>query len=170
MRALTHSPILGVHLEFDRPILRTPHAVLVGKGTHWLFRKDDDGTRIHAVISAAGEWLAMDEHEITQRVRTDIEACVPAARGATILSARPVKEKLATYAPTPEGEANRPTTLGECGLILAGDYVRNGWPATMEGAVRSGSLAAEAVLTGVADGRTLIPALKPAGFAKFVMK
>ena len=170
MASLSHSPILGVHMEFDRPVLQTPHAVLVGKGTHWLFRKDDEGARVHAVISAAGEWLALDEEAITARVLADIHSCIPGSRGASVVSSRPVKEKLATYAATPEGEASRPSTLGESGLILAGDYVRSGWPATMEGAVRSGLLAAEAVLEGTASGALLEPDIRAKGFARVVME
>jgi len=169
MRSLTHSPILGVHLEFDRPVLETPHGVLVGKGTQWVFRKDDEGRRVHAVISAADEWMGMNEDRITERVCADIFACIPDAAGAGVVSSRPVKEKLATYVASPEGEANRPTTLGESGLILAGDYVRSGWPSTMEGAVRSGTLAAEAVLDGAVSGVRLVAPLEVRGFAKKVM-
>lgn len=170
VRELQHSPILGVHIEFDRPVLETAHGVLVGRGTHWVFRKDEEGRRVHAVISAAEEWMELSESEITDRVCRDLDACLPLAEGANLISARPVKEKRATYAATPEGEAARPTTTGPSGLILAGDYVRSGWPATMEGAVRSGWLASEAVLTGSATGGTLVKPLKPGGMAGMVMK
>jgi zeta-carotene desaturase len=146
---VTHSPILGVHLTFDRPVLDLHSAVLVDRPTQWLFRKDDVGAHIHAVISAADEWLPLDEAEITRRVLLDINACFPSSVGAQVVSSRPVKEKLATYAPTPDNERLRPTTLGPDGLrgiILAGDFVQTGWPATMEGATRSGYMAAAAAL------------------------
>lgn len=146
---VTHSPILGVHLTFDRPVLDFHSAVLVDRPTQWLFRKDDAGAHIHAVISAADSWLAMDEDEITRRVVADINACFPSSIGAQVLSSRPVKEKLATYAPTPANERLRPTTLGPegaRGIILAGDFVQTGWPATMEGATRSGYMAASSAL------------------------
>lgn len=149
MERMTHSPILGVHVEFDRAVMGLHSAVLVGRATQWLFRKDEAGRRIHAVISAADEWMGLDEEEITRRVVGDIEACFPAApgvRSAAVVSSRAVKEKLATFAATPECEASRPGTTGSSGLILAGDYVRTGWPATMEGAARSGYMAAGAVL------------------------
>jgi hypothetical protein len=92
-----------------------------------------------------------------------------------------VKEKLATFAPTPEGESVRPATLGPDGargIVLAGDYTRTGWPATMEGAARSGFLAAAAVLGEPVDSsveaplrpglavRTLWPRLATAGAAR----
>lgn len=146
---IMHSPILGVHLGFSRPVLPLPAAVLVERPTQWVFRKDAEGRRVHAVISAADEWIALDEGRIVERVLDDLRACFPAARNAEPVSWRAVKEKQATFAPTPEAERTRPTTLGPMGvrgLILAGDYVRTGWPATMEGAARSGFMAAAAAL------------------------
>jgi zeta-carotene desaturase len=169
MRRLSHSPILGVHLVFDRPVMSTPHAVLVGRETHWLFRKDEAGAHVHAVISAADAWMGLSEQQITDRVRADIVACIPEARDATIVSSRPVKEKRATYVASPEGEDARPATTGESALILAGDYVRSGWPATMEGAVRSGYLASEAALDGRVTGRSLADDIPTRGLARFVM-
>lgn len=160
MRRLAHSPILGVHLEFDRPVLRTPSAVLVGAGTQWLFRKDDEGRRVHAVISAADDWMALDENAIAQRVTDDVRAWMPDAAGAEVVSVRAVKEKRATFAPTPTGEASRPGTTGPSGVILAGCYVRTGWPSTMEGAVRSGEMAAAAAL-GLPDATFVSPPLRP---------
>ena len=74
-----------------------------------------------------------------------------------------VVEKRATFSPTPGSDAFRPAQSpppgGMDGLFLAGDYTRTGWPATMEGAVRSGYLAAEAVLSR--PGKFLVPGLKP---------
>lgn len=160
MAKLRHSPILGVHLAFDRPALDLPHAALVGVGAQWLFGKDKAGTRVHAVISAADDWMALSEAQIVSRVVADVRACLPGARSAKLLSGRPVKEKRATFAPTPDSVMNRPATTGPSGLILAGDYVDTGWPATMEGAARSGSMAASAAM-GEPIESALRPALKP---------
>lgn len=149
MRRFTHSPILGVHLVFDRPVLTTPHAVLVDCAVQWLFRKDEAGRSLHAVISGADEWMPLTEAQIGERVLADIRRCIPPARGATLLSVRAVKERRATFAPTPEVEASRPPALApgpEDHVILAGDYTATGWPATMEGATRSGYAAAAAAL------------------------
>jgi len=167
LERITHSPILGVHLVFDRPVMDLPHAVLVDQGTQWLFRKDEEGRKVHAVISAAEEWMALDEEEIGARVLADIRACIPAAREARLESVRAVKEKRATFAPTPEVEAIRPGTTGSSGLILAGCYVRTGWPATMEGAVRSGYLAAAAAL-GEGEAWALRPSLRPAAIPRLL--
>ena len=158
---LEHSPILGVHLTYDRTVLDLPHAAMVGTGTQWVFRKDDAGTRVHAVISAADGWVDLGETEIVERVAADIAACFPAARAARLLSGRPVKEKRATFLPTVESIAARPTATGTSGLILAGDYTRTGWPSTMEGATRSGYIAAAAAL-GRDEAWALRPPLKSA--------
>jgi zeta-carotene desaturase len=160
--SFTHSPILGVHLRFAAPVMEFPHAVLVDRPTQWLFRKDEAGRYLHAVISAADEWVAMSEEEIARRVLEDVRACFPGARGVELERARAVKEKLATFAPVPGVEALRPGTTGAgSSIVLAGDYVRTGWPATMEGATRSGYLAAAAVL-GESEEAALIPALSVA--------
>ncbi len=161
LEKFTHSPILGVHLTFDRSILpNQPHAVLVDRPTQWLFRKDAEGRSIHAVISAADAWIALDEEEIGRRVLADILACLPAAQGANppkLLTVRAVKEKLATFAPTPGLQSLRPSATGASSLILAGDYTDTGWPATMEGATRSGYAAAAAALHIAADQLLLAP-------------
>ncbi|MFN0012699.1 MAG: hydroxysqualene dehydroxylase HpnE [Phycisphaerales bacterium] len=167
MERMEHSPILGVHLVFDRAVMQLPHAVLVEAGTQWLFRKDEAGCVIHAVISAADEWMALDENAIVERVVADIRAYFPAAAGAVLLSGRPVKEKRATFAPTPNTEAHRPATVGPSGIILAGDYTDCGWPATMEGATRSGYTAAAAVL-GRSAADLLVPAPAPGRLARWL--
>jgi len=158
---LEHSPILGVHLTFDRPVLTVPQAVLVDRATQWVFRKDDQGRVIHAVVSAADAWMPLDEEQIVDRVVADIRACVPAARAASVESFRAVKEKRATFAPTPQARTLRPGPVTASGVILAGCYVHTGWPSTMEGAVRSGEMAA-AVACGLEPDAFTQPSLKPA--------
>ena len=64
----THSPILGVHLEFEANVFGDlPHAVLVDRPTQWLFRKNAAGTYPHAVISAADNWVPLTEEQIGER-------------------------------------------------------------------------------------------------------
>jgi squalene-associated FAD-dependent desaturase len=154
------SPILGVHLIFEQPIMQVPHLVLVDRPTHWLFNKydverhGDLHQHIHAVISGAVDWMGLDEAEITKRVMADVHQVLPGSRGIDPVEVRAVKEKRATFAATPQFERIRPGaapgTVGVKGggvenLFLAGDWTDTGWPATMEGAVRSGYLAAEAI-------------------------
>lgn len=166
---LEHSPILGVHLTFDREVLRVPQAVLVDRPTQWVFRKDDVGRVIHAVVSAADDWMALNEQQIVQRVVEDICACVPEARAASVESFRAVKEKRATFAPTPQSRGLRPGPVTASGVILAGCYVQTGWPSTMEGAVRSGEMAA-AVACGLSEERFLEPSLRPAPLSALLSK
>ncbi|MCE9620148.1 MAG: hydroxysqualene dehydroxylase HpnE [Planctomycetes bacterium] len=150
---ISTSPILGVHLVYETPVLKQPHLVLPARATQWLFNKgiDESGRQhIHAVISAADAWMELDEAEISRRVRLDIEWACPDARGREPVEVRSVKEKRATFAALPGFEALRPgprpcPTGGVDNLILAGDWCDTGWPATMEGAVRSGYAAADAI-------------------------
>jgi len=164
---LAHSPILGVHMTFDRPVLDAAHAVLLDVGTQWVFRKDDEGRVVHAVVSAADDWMELSEEEIGERVTADLRACFPAAQEAVLVSLRAVKEKRATFLASPEGERLRPETTGPSGVLLAGDYTRTGWPATMEGATRSGYEAAAAAL-GDAPGSMLAPDLKAPWVARLL--
>lgn len=157
MACMTHSPILGVHLFFDRPVLSLPHAVLVGAETQWLFRKDAAGSAVHAVISAADDWMALDQEAIVQRVLQDLLLRFPHAADAQLELARPVKERRATFACTPGFETLRPSaaSISGRGPFLAGDYTKTGWPATMEGASRSGFAAAVHVLNAVRGARMI---------------
>lgn len=165
----THSPILGVHMTFDAPVLETPHAVLVDRPTQWLFRKDERGAKVHAVISAADAWMELSEEQIAQRVLADVRACLPGAAGASLVSVRSVKEKRAAFAPMPGVEAMRPRAAGPSAVILAGDYTDTGWPATMEGAARSGYAAAAAAL-GVDPAELVVPSLRPGRLTRFLSR
>ncbi len=164
---IEHSPILGVHLTFDGEVTDLPHATLVDRPTQWLFNKGAEGVagaptqRLHAVISAADDWMPLTEEEIGERVMADIRACFPRS-GARLARVRAVKEKRATFAPTPEVESIRPDAVGASRLILAGDYTTTGWPATMEGATRSGYIAAAAALGETEPRRAVAPDLRPA--------
>ena len=180
MRTFGSSPIVGVHLQFDRPVLRTPHVVLVDRPTQWLFATDHHlspsgittrGARLCAVISAADGWMELDEAAMVGRVAEDLRECVPESAGATLLWGRAIKERRATIAPTPAMEACRPgaTVPGADlsradGMILAGDYTNTGWPSTMEGATRSGLIAAAAVV-GYESDALLTPSLRVAPLA-----
>ncbi|MDP6479997.1 MAG: FAD-dependent oxidoreductase, partial [Phycisphaerales bacterium] len=151
-------PILGVHVLLDREVMTEPHLVMPGRKTHWFFNKGvrGDGTQhIHAVISGADAWMELKEPEIRRLVLQDVAAAYPAVLDAELVQCRPVKERKATFRATPEAELRRPraapTPIGPNGgdiegLYLAGDWCATGWPATMEGAVRSGYAAAAAII------------------------
>jgi len=155
-------PILGAHLWFDRPVLPWPHAALMGGPLQWLFDKPgEDGHAVHGVISAARDWTAVPKEQCLDVFVRQIQSTLPSAREAKLIRGVIVIEKRATFAPLPGVDRLRPAQApppgGITGLFLAGDYTQTGWPATMEGAVRSGYLAAEAVLNQ--PGRFLVPSL-----------
>ncbi|MFO0782276.1 MAG: hydroxysqualene dehydroxylase HpnE [Phycisphaerales bacterium] len=170
--AVEPAPILGVHLHFPRTVLDLPHLVLPGRPTQWLFNKGvgaDGSQHIHAVISGAQAWMELDEGRIALRVLEDVRWALPAARGVEPTAVRSVKEKRATFAARPGFNRLRPpaaaTGLDRQGgirnLYLAGDWTRTGWPATMEGAARSGYAAAGAILGEPLTVPDLRPALLP---------
>jgi len=142
-------PILGAHLWFDRPVLHLPQVALMSGPLQWLFAKDAAGTAVHVVISTARDWTGETREKTIEQFLEQIRQVLPAARLAVCLRHCIVMEKRATFSPLPGVDECRPQQGpppgGIQGLILAGDYTQTGWPATMEGAVRSGYLAAEAV-------------------------
>ncbi len=140
-----HSPITGVHLWFDREVTNLPHATLLDRTMQWMFNKDA-GRYLQLVVSASRDLTNLSRNEIVDIAIGDLRLYFPRVKDATLLKAHVIKEQRATFSAAPETEALRPTP--EAGLpkvFLAGDWTRTGWPATMEGAVRSGYLAAEAV-------------------------
>jgi zeta-carotene desaturase len=143
-------PILGAHLWFDRSVLAEPHAAMMSGPLQWVFRKDQSGKAVHGVISAARDWVGQDKSQMLAEFEAQIRAMLPAAREAKLLRGVIVIEKRATFSPLPGVDRLRPTQAppanGLKNLYLAGDYTQTGWPATMEGAVRSGYLAAGAIL------------------------
>jgi squalene-associated FAD-dependent desaturase len=180
------SPITGVHFWFDRQVMTEPFLSLLDTTTQWIFNKSalfagangtngtdgssqtaEKGQYLQLVISASFGLLQKPRQEIIDLCLKEVCHALPAAREATLLKATVIKEAAATFSPQPGVDRWRPmqeTSIG--GLFLAGDWTATGWPATMEGAVRSGYLAAEAVLrTAGTPQRFLQPDLKPDGLA-----
>jgi len=144
-----HSPITGIHLWFDRAITNLPHATLLDRTIQWMFNKDR-GRYLQLVVSASRSLVNMPRNDVIALAVKELGDFFPAARDARVEKAHVVKEVRATFSARPGLEAQRPASRTAIeGLFLAGDWTRSGWPATMEGAVRSGYLAAEAV-TGAA--------------------
>jgi len=142
--AWQHSPITGVHLWFDRPVTQLPHATLLDRTIQWFFNKSE-GRYLQLVISASRSLTDMPRQQVIDLAMAELAEFLPEARHANIEKAHVVKEVRATFSAAPDLEEKRPmqtTAIGN--LFLAGDWTRTGWPATMEGAVRSGYLAAEA--------------------------
>jgi len=141
----THSPITGIHLWFDRAITDLPHAVLLDRTIQWMFNKSG-GRYIQLVVSASRSLTEMPRGEVIELALGELAEFFPLVRDAKLEKAHVVKEVRATFSASPGLEAERPVSETPlANLFLAGDWTRSGWPATMEGAVRSGYLAAEAV-------------------------
>ncbi len=143
--AFSHSPITGIHLWFDRAITDLPHATLLDRTIQWFFNKSE-GRYVQLVVSASRSLTEMPRHEVIDLAVKELAEFFPAVREATLEKAQVIKEIRATFSARPGLEAKRPPSPTRYrNLFLAGDWTRSGWPATMEGAVRSGYLGAEAV-------------------------
>ena len=148
---LEYEPITTLYFRYPKPVaLRPAMQGYAERLTQWLFDRRITGhdNVLAAVISAGREHMAWDKEELVRHVMRDIQSA--AAQDTAALSAPiatlVIREKRATFAATPTMDALRPpqqTALR--GLVLAGDYTQTGYPATLEGAVRSGIRAAEAL-------------------------
>ncbi|MFB3827119.1 MAG: hydroxysqualene dehydroxylase HpnE [Bryobacteraceae bacterium] len=142
---LAYSPITGIHLWFDRPVMNLPHATLLGRTIQWVFNKHE-GRYLLLVVSASRDLLPMSRADVLAIAQYELREFFPAACEAKLEKAHVVKEARATFSAAPNTEALRPGPQSAVrNLFLAGDWTRSGWPPTMEGAVRSGYLAAEAI-------------------------
>ncbi|MGI8961365.1 MAG: hydroxysqualene dehydroxylase HpnE [Bryobacteraceae bacterium] len=152
----THSPITGVHLWFDRTITELPHATLLDRTIQWMFNKHE-GRHIQLVVSASRSMVEMKREDVIDLALRELKEFFPQAAEARLERAHVVKEVRATFSAGPNLEESRPFSASSIpNLFLAGDWTRSGWPATMEGAVRSGYLAAEAVLGSMGDTKQFL--------------
>ncbi|MYQ76095.1 MULTISPECIES: hydroxysqualene dehydroxylase HpnE [unclassified Streptomyces] len=147
------SPILNVHVVYDRKVLKRPFFAALGSPVQWVFDRTEasgltgPGQYLAVSQSAADEEIELPVAELRARYLPELERLLPAARGAGIRDFFVTRERTATFAPAPGVGRLRPGTLTRApGLFLAGAWTATGWPATMEGAVRSGAGAADAAL------------------------
>jgi len=145
------SPITGIHLWFDREITELDHAVLLDRTIQWMFHKSrllgrEGPSYVELVVSSSKTLVEKPRGEIIEMALGELGEFFPAVRDAKLVKATVIKEVHATYSALPGSDAYRPLAATSWPRVfLAGDWTRTGWPATMEGAVRSGYLAAEAV-------------------------
>jgi uncharacterized protein with NAD-binding domain and iron-sulfur cluster len=98
------------------------------------------------VVSASRDLTDLSRNEIIEIAIGDLRLYFPRVKEAKLVKAHVIKEQRATFSAAPETESLRPTPRAMLpNVVLAGDWTRTGWPATMEGAVRSGYLAAEEI-------------------------
>jgi squalene-associated FAD-dependent desaturase len=165
------SPITSVHVWCARP-LRLPgkHAVLPGRFSQWVFDRSAACPYYQVVISASREAASLSRDEVITRVRRDLEEISGEQLGRVVTRTKMITEHKAVFSPTVESDEWRPSQATSIpNLFLAGDWTATGWPATMEGAVRSGYLAAEGILAYLRDEETfLVPDLPTARMTRWL--
>jgi squalene-associated FAD-dependent desaturase len=176
---LESAPISSVHLWFDREITDLPHAVLIGRLSQWMFNRTallgqpirNGSWYYQVVISASRELAGRAQDEIIREVLGDLAGIWPQAARAQLQSARVVTEHRAVFSAMAGSDDLRPSQQSPyTNLQLAGDWTRTGWPATMEGAVRSGYLAAENVLRSAGQNANVLqPDLPVSWLTRFLL-
>jgi zeta-carotene desaturase len=165
------SPITGIHLWFDREITDLPHAALLDRTIQWMFHKskfqekrEGPGSYVELVVSASKSLVQKSREEILELAVRELAEFFPIVKDARVLKAAVIKEVYATYSISPGLDQFRPTAISHWPRVfLAGDWTATGWPATMEGAVLSGYLAAEAVTASVDRAKKFLVPDLPAG-------
>jgi hydroxysqualene dehydroxylase len=155
-RALGSSPIVNVHVVYDRPVTDLAFAAGIGSPVQWFFDRTESsgvarrhpGAQYLAVtVSAASNVIDRPSRDVVDQFGPELARLLPAAAGATVVDAFVTREREATFRQAPGSWRHRPgPDGGPAGVWLAGAWTDTGWPDTMEGAVRSGVSAAEAAL------------------------
>jgi squalene-associated FAD-dependent desaturase len=152
------SPIVNVHVVVDRRVLDLPFVAGVGTPIQWVFdrtvqsgltndREHGDRQYLAVSVSAADDFIDLPVATLRERLMPELVALLPAVAHAEVLDFFVTREREATFRPAPgSGALRAPATTRAPGLFLAGAWTDTGWPATMEGAVRSGDAAAAALL------------------------
>jgi hypothetical protein len=144
---LDPSPIVSVHLLFDRPLLRTPLAALLGSDAHWVFdrgaltgQQPEQGQYLTVVSSGVPELMEIRGRELVDHIAAQLTERLGHAE---LVWSRVSREPHATVALRPGTASRRPGPLtSRPNVTRAGAWTSTGWPATMESAVRSGRTAA----------------------------
>ena len=153
MSNIPFSPIINLHLWFDRAVMEERFVIAIDSPLQAIFNLTEihkEGPQAsHLVISqsAANEWIGRTTDEIKEELMVALSRQLPAVTRARVLAALVIKHGQATIRLAPGIEALRPRSITPIdGLLLAGDYTATGWPSTLEGAVRSGLTAARNVM------------------------
>ena len=155
-RELATSPIVNVHVIYDRRVTRLPFAAAVDSPVQWVFdRTGPSGLRsgqyLAVSLSAADGYVDVPAAALRERFLPAMADLFPAARDARVTDFFVTRERRATLRQVPGCERLRPEAATALpGLVLAGAWTDTGWPDTMEGAVRSGLNAARALRQGLA--------------------
>jgi uncharacterized protein with NAD-binding domain and iron-sulfur cluster len=146
------SPIVNLHLVYDRPVLHEPFLAGVGSPVQWVFDRTRQsglaaGQYLAVSLSAADDVIDFPVATLQEMFVPEVQHMFPKTRAASLLDFFVTRERHATIRPAPGSARVRPpTTTAYDDLFLAGAHCATGWPATMESAVRSGEAAAAAAL------------------------
>jgi squalene-associated FAD-dependent desaturase len=175
------SPITGIHLWFDREISDLEHAVLLDRTIQWMFHKSKllarhadngkpgSGSYVELVVSSSKSLVDSPRGDIIDLALKELAEFFPAVAQAKLVKSTVIKEIYATYSALPKSDLYRPNAVTAWpNIFLAGDWTATGWPATMEGAVRSGYKAAEALTQSLQlNDKFLVPDLPASGLMRF---
>ena len=156
LAGLEDGPIVNLHVHYDRRVLTVPLAAALDSPVQWLFDRTkssgiDRGQLVVVSLSDARREIGEPVATLRDRFLPALARLLPAAEGAEVLDFAVTREPRATFRPVPGSRRLRPGERTEVpGIYLAGAWTNTGWPATMEGAVRSGVLAARAALSDLA--------------------
>ena len=162
LAALESSSIVNLHVVWDRPVLAHAFAAAVDSPLQWIFDRTEAsglaiGQYLAVSLSAADAWVGVSAGALRRRFEPEFRRLFPAARAARLTKLFVTSEPAATFRQAPGSQRLRAATQTRvAGLYLAGAWTDTGWPATMEGAVRSGLAAARAALAA-ADRRQGLP-------------
>jgi squalene-associated FAD-dependent desaturase len=142
------SPIVTVNVWFDRVVMDEAFVGLPGRVMQWVFDKravfGETASHLSLVSSGAADVLRWTNAQLVETALAELREALPRVRDARVVRSTVIREPRATFSLAP-GQPPRPSTLTPVrGLFLAGDWIDTGLPATIESAVRSGHLAAEA--------------------------
>ncbi|MEB2346467.1 MAG: hydroxysqualene dehydroxylase HpnE [Deltaproteobacteria bacterium] len=167
-RGLGRGPIVNLHVVFDRPVLREPLLAAIDSPLQWIFDRTASsglarGQYLAVSLSSAEAYLGLSQAALRSRFLPAFEALLPEARGARVLRFFVTAERVATFRQAPGTRARRPAPdVGLPRVFVAGAWTDTGWPATMEGAVRSGHAAARAALAALGAAPAALPAVAAA--------
>jgi squalene-associated FAD-dependent desaturase len=166
-QGLGASPIVNVHVVYDRVVTEFPFAAAVGSPVQWIFdrtepssvRSQQPGAQYLAItVSAADAVIDTPSRALLEQFQAELTALLPAAAQANVLDAFVTRERRATFRQAAGTWRMRPSPeSGVPGVWLAGAWTDTGWPDTMESAVRSGYAAADAIDRAPAVARTVSP-------------
>jgi squalene-associated FAD-dependent desaturase len=148
-RRMASSPIVTVNLWFDRAVMNEPFIGLPGRAMQWVFDKrlvlGGEASHLSLVSSGAVSSVGLTNMALVAKAHAEILDAMPEVRRARLVNATVVREPRATFSLAPGQPARPATETAVRGLALAGDWIDTGLPATIEGAVRSGHKAADAI-------------------------